>query len=216
MWKKGWGRGTAQAVALACGAAITSVAPSYALDNTDYHPLPFMVISAPVQFTEAPIGIEAKYSWGSPASNRPVSTQLVRSQPSGTMHFVHVPIGTSMRVALAEAVSTESLQRNPVVQARTTADVKLATGEVLPANTLVVGHVGPGVPGATLIKFDQIQLSDGRIVPISTVLVTAASGPPAPGLILSAGQGAKSFAAGEVLNLRLTAPAQVAVEGGVL
>lgn len=215
MWKKTSGRRTAEVVALACSAVITSAAPSYALDN-DYHPLPFMVISAPVQFTEAPIGIEAKYSWGSPASNRPVSTQLVRRQPSGTMHFVHVPVGTSMRVTLSEGVSPDSLRQNPVVQARTTADVTLATGEVLPANTLVVGHVGSGIAGATLIKFDQIQLNDGRIVPISTALMTVENGPPAPGLILSTGQGAKSFAAGEVLNLQFTAPAQVAVEGGVL
>jgi hypothetical protein len=195
-------------VALAATLAFGPFISPCLAQNEDINLNPFMVISAPVHLSGRPIGIEAKYSYGSPIPNN----TMVAAAP---MNFVHIPVGTSMQVALVTPVSMQTLGKNPVVQARLVSGVTLPTGQVIPANTLVVGHIGAGSPGVTEVRFDQIQLSNGTLLPISSIVLKGAGDSPVTGLDLPA-NASTTFPAGQILMLQLKAPAQVAVEGGVL
>jgi hypothetical protein len=193
--------------AFAAGSVVSFSSPSFA-QNEDITAVPFMVISAPVHLSGRPIGIEAKYTYGSPIPNKEV--QVLAAAP---VNFVHIPVGTSLQVALISPVSMDTLRKNPLVQARLVNNVTLPSGQIIPTNTLVVGHIAAGAPGITEVRFDQIQLSNGTLLPISASIVEPTG--TVAGLDFPANT-AVSLPAGQVIMLQLNAPAQVAVQGGVL
>ena len=105
-----------------------------------------------------------------------------------TMNFVSIPVGTRLPVTVASS-------SGGVVRARLADTVKLPTGESIPSGTLVTGYVD----GRNRITFDQLQLSNGTIIPVATrVLPVSGCG------------------VNKVVRLEIRERAQVAVTGTIL
>lgn len=98
-----------------------------------------------------------------------VGPSAVEPQPS----FVHLPAGMRLPIQLITAVDSNTTVSGDVVRARLSSDVQLNGGEILPAGTIVLGHVEPSTVGggAVTVAFDQLQLSNGTMVPISASVV---------------------------------------------
>lgn len=102
---------------------------------------------------------------------------IFAAEPATT--FVQLPVGLHLPVTLISGISARNVGPGAVVQARLSSNVTLPSGQVLPAGTLVIGHaVGVsagsplfGGPGTVQIAFDQMQLSDGTMLPISATVV---------------------------------------------
>ena len=210
------------ALAVALSAAFAAPAPA---QTEDIQVQPFMIMSAPVQLSGRPIGIESKYSYGSP--------DLRNS--AAPMKFVQIPAGTRLPVALVAPVDPKVAIMGSAIQARVAQNVALPDGALIPRGTLVVGHVN-SASGGLEIMFDQMQLSNGTILPISSNVVAgltegqvqkksfariiprvtadAHANGGCVGLFLKL-DGAP-VAAGQVLELKLRNPAQVAISGSVL
>lgn len=167
---------------------------------------PFMIMTAPVQLSGRPIGIEAKYSYG--------SRDLTNSAP---MQFVHIPSGTRLQVALVSPINPKATAMGGSIQARVAENVQLEGGAIIPRGTLVVGHVNSASSGLE-IMFDQMQLSNGTILPISSNVVAGLTDaqklPQTGGVFLR--KDSAALPAGQLLELQLRNPAQVAVNGRVL
>jgi hypothetical protein len=209
------------AMAVTLTAAFAAPAPA---QTEDIQTRPFMIMSAPVQLSGRPMGIEAKYSYGAP--------DLLNSPP---MKFVQIPTGTRLSVALESPINPKAAIMGAAIQARVSENVSLPDGSVIPRGTLVVGHVN-SASGGLEIMFDQMQLSNGTILPISSNVVAGLTEAQAQkksfarvipramedahanggcvGLFLKSDGAA--VPAGQVLQLKLRHPAQVAVNGNVL
>lgn len=93
-------------------------------------------------------------------------------------NFVQLPVGLQLPIRLVTPISRNTALGS-TVQARLSRSVTLPGGQVLPAGTLVVGHAIPvsssspffGGAGSVQIAFDQLQLSNGTMIPISASIV---------------------------------------------
>lgn len=114
------------------------------------------------------------------------STALPASAES--MTFVSIPVGTRLPVTVASSSAG-------IVRAHLASTVKLPTGEIIPSGTLVMGHS----ESPNRISFDQLQLSNGTIIPIDSRLVSIGA-----------------CGASKVMQVEIRQRAQVAVTGSVL
>lgn len=97
-------------------------------------------------------------------------------------------------VQLARSLDSRKLKQGDTVEARTTDELRMGDGTVIPRGSKVVGHVtaatarAKGDPESSLgIVFDQVALNDGRTIPLKADI--QAIGPP-PNLAPAAAPGA--------------------------
>src|SRR5205807_1548950 len=132
--------------------------------------------------------------------------------------FAHLSAGLAIPIELKTAIDN-SLGPGAAVSA-TIASIRLSSGEILPAGTLVTGQLSPSSSGTRqLVRFDTLHLSDGTTFPIAARIidgrtlrknkVALAGG----GLLLTPDT---KLRAGSKLTIKLEAPAQVAVNGSML
>jgi hypothetical protein len=149
-----------------------------------------------------------------PAVNvRTTYSAVVEDETLPVATFAEIPAGTRLPVTLESRVRFDELKDATVVRAHINKPVVLKSGQTIPTGTLVVGHIIKMAnsewlgPEAVKVVFDQIQLTNGTMVPIAAK---------APNEMIFAPTTSHAYEPGETLELEITAPAQVSNIGAVL
>jgi hypothetical protein len=138
---------------------------------------------------------------------------VVEDEAPAVATFAEIPAGTRLPVTFESRVRFDELKDATVVRAHINKPVALKSGQTIPTGTLVVGHITKIAnsewlgPEAVKVVFDQIQLTNGTMLPIAAK---------APNEMIFAPTTSHAYEAGETLELEITAPAQVSAIGGVL
>lgn len=113
------------------------------------------------------------------AAARPSASSNPGAPPAPVIHNVEVAAGTPITLALSSDLSSKTSQPGDSFVATVAADVVVDGRVVVPTGTRVTGNVTEVISGSHSIgavpalglKFNQLELADGQIIPISGELM---------------------------------------------